>query len=118
MGKVYLLDCTLRDGGYINDWNFGEDAIKGIGRKIAQTGIEIFEVGFIKGTDYNPDRSVFPDVASISRVIQPKDLGLKYVGMVFRHCYMGFHRVALFRAFLVFAVLVLHNIAFGVDDFL
>ncbi len=82
MGKVYLLDCTLRDGGYINDWNFGEDAIKGIGRKIAQTGIEIFEVGFIKGTDYNPDRSVFPDVASISRVIQPKDLGLKYVGMV------------------------------------
>ena len=30
---------------------------------------------------------------------------------------MGFHRVALLRAFLVFAVLVLHNIAFGVDDF-
>lgn len=82
MGKVYLLDCTLRDGGYINDWNFGEEAIKGIGRKIAQTGIEIFEVGFIKGTDYNPDRSVFPDVESISRVIQPKDPGLKYVGMV------------------------------------
>lgn len=21
MGKIYLLDCTLRDGGYVNDWN-------------------------------------------------------------------------------------------------
>ena len=52
MGNVYRLDCTLRDGGYINDWNFGEDTIKGFGKKIAQTGIEIFEVGFIKGDSY------------------------------------------------------------------
>ncbi len=51
MGKIYLLDCTLRDGGYINDWRFGEEVIRGFGKKIAQTGIEIFEVGFIKGGD-------------------------------------------------------------------
>lgn len=82
MGKVYLLDCTLRDGGYINDWNFGENAIKEIGRKIARTGIEIFEVGFIKGDTYNPNRSVFPDVESISHVIHPKASGLKYVAML------------------------------------
>lgn len=29
MGKTYLLDCTLRDSGYINDWLFGEKTIKG-----------------------------------------------------------------------------------------
>ena len=29
MGKVYLLDCTRRDGGYVNDWQFGEETIKG-----------------------------------------------------------------------------------------
>lgn len=82
MGKVYLLDCTLRDGGYVNDWRFGEDTIKGFGRKIAQTGIEIYEVGFIKGDTYDPDKSVFPDTATISNVIQPKAEGLLYVGMV------------------------------------
>ncbi len=82
MGKVYLLDCTLRDGGYINDWHFGEETIKGFGKKIAQTGVEIYEVGFIKGDTYDPDKSVFPDTASIVNVIQPKAEGLLYVGML------------------------------------
>ncbi|MDD6489425.1 MAG: aldolase catalytic domain-containing protein [Clostridia bacterium] len=82
MSKVYLLDCTLRDGGYINDWRFGAETIKGFGRKIAQTGIEIFEVGFIKGDLYDPDKSIFPDTASITNVIQPKSEGMLYVGMI------------------------------------
>lgn len=82
MGKIYLLDCTLRDGGYINDWRFGSKAIKEIGKKIAQTGVEIFEVGFIKGDKYDPDRAVFPDIKSISHAIQPKASSLKYVGML------------------------------------
>lgn len=82
MRKVYLLDCTLKDGGYINDWHFGEETIKGFGKKIAQTGIEIYEVGFIKGDTYDPDKSVFPDTASIANVIQPKAEGLLYVGML------------------------------------
>ena len=25
MKQVKLLDCTLRDGGYVNDWEFGHD---------------------------------------------------------------------------------------------
>ncbi len=82
MGKVYLLDCTLRDGGYINDWCFGEDAIRGFGRKIAQTGIEMYEVGFIKGDKYQKDRSVFPDISSFKKVILPKQDNLMYVGML------------------------------------
>ena len=23
MSKIKVLDCTLRDGGYVNQWNFG-----------------------------------------------------------------------------------------------
>lgn len=82
MGNIYLLDCTLRDGGYINDWNFGEDTIKGFCRKIAQTGIEIVEVGFIKGDTYDPNKSLFPDIKSISNIIRPKSHTMKYVGMI------------------------------------
>ncbi len=82
MGKVHLLDCTLRDGGYVNDWMFGKDNIKGFCVKIARTGIEFLEVGFIKGDDYNPDRAIFPTVDSFKTVIEPKDNNLKYVGMI------------------------------------
>lgn len=82
MGKVFLLDCTLRDGGYINNWNFGEETIKGFGKKIAQTGIEFFEVGFLKGDTYDANKSVFPDVESIAPMIQPKSKTMKYVGML------------------------------------
>ena len=28
--RTKLLDCTLRDGGYVNNWNFGLDNIKTI----------------------------------------------------------------------------------------
>lgn len=82
MGRTFLLDCTLRDGGYINDWMFGEETIKGFHKKISQTGIEIFEVGFMKGDKYDPNKSVFPDVNSIKNVITPKNPNLKYVGML------------------------------------
>ena len=66
MRKIYLLDCTLRDGGYINDWRFGRETIKGFCKKIARTGIEILEVGFIKRDPYDPDQSLFPDVQSFT----------------------------------------------------
>ena len=82
MGKVYLLDCTLRDGGYVNDWMFGAETIRQFSRKIALTGIELYEVGFIKGDAYDPDRAVFPDVASIGPMISPKAENLVYVAML------------------------------------
>lgn len=82
MRKTYLLDCTLRDGGYVNDWQFGEDTIRGFVARIVQTGIEIFEVGFLKGDYYDPNRTVFPNVEAISTLIQPKSDKMTYVAML------------------------------------
>lgn len=82
MGKVHLLDCTLRDGGYVNDWQFGEEAIKGTANKISKTGVEFFEVGFIKECEFNKDRAVFPSAKSIEPFITPKSNDMKYVGMI------------------------------------
>ena len=82
MGEAYLLDCTLRDGGYINDWRFGENTIRGICRLLAQAGLDYIEVGFLKGDTYDADRSMFPDTDSFSNVICPKSTHSKYVGML------------------------------------
>jgi 3-deoxy-D-manno-octulosonate cytidylyltransferase len=51
-----LLDCTLRDGGYINDWNFTDFDIKYIINKLKQSGVDIIELGYFdpfKGKEYN-----------------------------------------------------------------
>ena len=82
MGKIHLLDCTLRDGGYINDWKFGRHAIKDICRKLERVGVEAIEIGFIKGDKFSPDRTVFPNVECISELLEPKSPGVIYVGML------------------------------------
>lgn len=79
---IRLVDSTLRDGGYINDWNFGEEAIRSICKKIGQAGIEALEVGFVKGDNFSKDRTVFPDTECMKDLIAPKNKNLTYVGML------------------------------------
>ena len=46
MNRIRILDCTLRDGGYINDFRFGNTIIKDIVSKLAKASIDIIECGF------------------------------------------------------------------------
>jgi len=72
MRKLEILDCTLRDGGYVNNWHFGKDAIIKIIQKLTSAGIEIIECGFLENCDYNPDCSFYNHVDQIAAVL-PKD---------------------------------------------
>ena len=82
MGQINLLDCTLRDGGYINDWHFGEKAIKNIIKKLTLAGVEYLEIGFVKNLEYNPDFSLFPKNDNVSSVVLSKNENTKIVGMI------------------------------------
>ena len=44
---VAVLDCTLRDGGYVNNWEFGRHAIRSISQKLDQVGLYIIACGFL-----------------------------------------------------------------------
>lgn len=81
MRKVNLLDCTLRDGGYINDWNFGKDAIYDITRKIENTNVDVLEIGFLKEEPYNNDRTVFNSMEQVKPIIAPKKPNIQYAVM-------------------------------------
>lgn len=59
MSNIMLLDCTLRDGGYVNDWNFGENVIKDIIFNLAKSGADIIECGFLSDLPTDKNRSVF-----------------------------------------------------------
>ena len=68
MNKVSLLDCTLRDGGYLNDWKFGKNTIVNIFERLVAARVDFIELGFInQNREYDPDRSIFPDVKSMTR---------------------------------------------------
>lgn len=82
MRTIKLMDCTLRDGGYINNWEFGHEAICEICGKVAEAGIEFIEVGFIRDCAYQKDCSIFPDNDSIASVINPKKENTSYIGMI------------------------------------
>lgn len=54
-----LLDCTLRDGGYVNNFDFGKDNIRSIANKLSTTGVDLIELGFLKNGEHSPDQTLF-----------------------------------------------------------
>lgn len=57
--NIKLLDCTLRDGGYVNEWNFGKNNIKEIIQELVKAKVDIVEVGFLRETnDYLPSDDI------------------------------------------------------------
>ncbi len=56
--ELEILDCTIRDGGYLNQWQFDKKLVKELYRNLSRTGVDIIEIGL--------------------RNIQKKDCGLWY----------------------------------------
>lgn len=69
MDKIRLLDCTLRDGGYINGWNFGYKTIKSMIARLAEAGTDIIEAGFLRNVPYDPDKTLFNSVREAKNVL-------------------------------------------------
>lgn len=82
MNRVRILDCTLRDGGYINDFNFGCKEICNIISKLTKASIDIIECGFLKSGAFDEDKSLYGSVEAIRRHIGEKNKNLMYVAMI------------------------------------
>lgn len=69
MNRISLLDCTLRDGGYINDWDFGHDELICLYERIVSSSVDIIEVGFLDDRrTFDINRSIMPDTDSVERI--------------------------------------------------
>lgn len=82
MGEIKLLDCTLRDGGYINDWKFGKDTIIGILDRLSLADIDLIECGFITEKTVNENYSLFADANAIDAYIKQPSEKAMYVAMI------------------------------------
>jgi len=84
MQNIQILDCTLRDGGFVNDWNFGVGSIVSIIGRLVKADIDIIEVGFIDNRrQHDLNRSIFPDTDSIKPILENLDVGKSMIlGMI------------------------------------
>lgn len=74
MKNIQLLDCTLRDGGYVNDWKFGNKNLNSVFERLVDSNVDIIEVGFLDDRrPFDIDRSIMPDTASADKIFGKLD---------------------------------------------
>lgn len=72
MYNISILDCTLRDGGYVNEWEFGEKNISKIISDLTETNIEFIECGFLKDCTYDRNKTLFNNIDQINNFVYDK----------------------------------------------
>lgn len=84
MGNVHLLDCTLRDGGYLNDWKFGKDNIASIYERLVRSNVDVIEIGFLDDRrEFDPERTIMPSTDCVEKIYGDMDRGnAMIVGMI------------------------------------
>lgn len=81
MKTIKLLDCTLRDGGYINNWNFGYNHIQNTMRRLEESKCDIVEIGFVRDEPFDRDRTVYRTIESMFEFMPQKKKNIIYTAM-------------------------------------
>ena len=82
MKKIRLLDCTLRDGSYINGSKFGAPAIKGIINKLQKAGVDIIECGWLKDAAYEKGSTFYHIPSDMEQYLIDRNDRCTYVVMI------------------------------------
>lgn len=68
--SIKILDCTLRDGGYINDWSFSNQQINKIIKSLEDSRVDIIECGYLNSKNGQDSNStLFKDLKQIDDFI-------------------------------------------------
>jgi len=79
--QLKVLDCTIRDGGLMNNHQFSEDFVKGVHKSIVAAGIDYMEIGYkadkklFSPDEYGPWKSCTED--DLNRFFGGEDPGVK-----------------------------------------
>lgn len=83
MKSVRVLDCTLRDGGYCNQWRFGNENIHKIIDALCEADIDIIECGFLtKKVQYDVNVSKFNSNDELGVFLPANHNGKLFVAMM------------------------------------
>lgn len=92
--ELKLLDCTLRDGGYYNQWDFPRELTEAYLEAVNRANIDVIEIGFRRvpkdrflgaaaySTDSYLETLILPKCAEIAVMIDAKDILSAHGGAV------------------------------------
>ena len=75
--NLQILDCTLRDGGYYNNWNFSKSFVQKYVNILSKTNIKYIEIGFrSKSKNKNIGYTGYTDDRFLNKINFPKSLSI------------------------------------------
>ncbi len=82
---IRLLDCTLRDGGFCNDWMFGTEGIRKVIKGLMDAHVDVIELGYLNNKVKRIEGCTrFPHFEDIKSALPSTERTSKYV-MMFDH---------------------------------
>lgn len=75
MDKFSLLECTLRDGGYITNWKFEDKMIKDTVSKLIKSHFDYIEVGYLNSTVSEKNTTQFNNIEQIGEFVPERRQG-------------------------------------------
>lgn len=82
MGKISILDCTLRDGAYIVNGKFEGAKISGIIDKLQNSNIDLIECGWLKDNDYTDGSSYYHVPQDMKAYVKHKKENATFIAMI------------------------------------
>jgi 4-hydroxy 2-oxovalerate aldolase len=87
--KIKVLDCTIRDGGLINDHYFTDKFVREVYRALSESGIDYMEMGYRSSRQLYPDKDFgawkYCDDEKIREITEGIESNLKLSVMVDAH---------------------------------
>ncbi|EKQ51135.1 MULTISPECIES: aldolase catalytic domain-containing protein [unclassified Clostridium] len=82
MENIKILDCTLRDGGYINDWDFDSFNMNRIIRALDEAYIDIIECGYLNESAKGKEKTIVNSIEDLENRIKEFSISKDYVMMI------------------------------------
>lgn len=80
--KTIILDCTLRDGGYVNNWEFDRETALAIIDGLYQSGIRWIEIGIMGKNPEIGKQTKFSDFEQMKPFLENRKKDCHYAVMV------------------------------------
>ena len=72
--KIKVLDCTIRDGGLMNNHNFDSRFVREVYKAVSEAGVDYMEIGYKNSKEFFSPREYglwkFSDDEDIKKVIE------------------------------------------------